>query len=149
VDVALSSQGNMEKFWEILDERLQMCYDVLMIRHNALKGTKSDVAPILWQHGAIARLKPGETIDSLLYNNYSSISLGYAGLYECIHYMTNSSQLEPEGKDFGLKVMQTLKNATDEWAAKTNIGFSLYGSPKIKNVDSMGAYTVMYNEKTA
>jgi ribonucleoside-triphosphate reductase len=129
VDVALSSKGNMEEFWKILEERLQMCYDVLMIRHNSLKGTKSDVAPILWQHGAIARLKPGEVIDPLLYNNYSSISLGYAGLYECIHYMIGTSQLEANGKEFGLKVMQTLKNATDKWAEETNIGFSLYGSP--------------------
>jgi ribonucleoside-triphosphate reductase len=119
----------MEEFWKILEERLQMCYDVLMIRHNSLKGTKSDVAPILWQHGAIARLKPGEVIDPLLYNNYSSISLGYAGLYECIHYMIGTSQLEANGKEFGLKVMQTLKNATDKWAEETNIGFSLYGSP--------------------
>jgi ribonucleoside-triphosphate reductase len=112
-----------------MDERLQMCYEVLMVRHNVLKGTKSDVAPILWQHGALARLAPGETIDKLLYNDYSSISLGYAGLYECIHYMTGGSQLDEKGYNFGMEVMKCLKSATDKWREKTNIGFSLYGSP--------------------
>lgn len=129
VDVALSSNKDFTKFWQILDERLQMCYDVLMIRHNRLKGTKSDVAPILWQHGALARLAPGETIDELLYNDYSSISLGYAGLYECIHYMTGSSQLEDIGYNFGIKVMSYLNETTKKWKEQTNIGFSLYGSP--------------------
>lgn len=128
-DIALSSGGNFDKFWEIFDERLSLCYRALMIRHNSLKGVKSDVAPILWQHGAIARLKPGETIDKFLYNDYSSISLGYAGLYECIHYMTGKSQLDKAGHDFGIQVMQRLNNACDEWKRQTRIGFSLYGSP--------------------
>ena len=128
-DIALSSGGDFDKFWEIFDERLSLCYRALMIRHNSLKGVKSDVAPILWQHGAIARLKPGETIDKFLYNDYSSISLGYAGLYECIKYMTGKSQLDKEGHDFGIKVMQHLNGACDEWKRQTRIGFSLYGSP--------------------
>lgn len=128
-DIALSSGGDINKFWEIFDERLSLCYRALMIRHNSLKGVKSDVAPILWQHGAIARLKPGETIDKFLYNDYSSISLGYAGLYECIHYMTGKSQLDKAGHDFGIQVMQRLNNACDEWKRQTRIGFSLYGSP--------------------
>lgn len=128
-DIALSSGGDFDKFWEIFDERLSLCYRALMIRHNSLKGVKSDVAPILWQHGAIARLKPGETIDKFLYNDYSSISLGYAGLYECIKYMTGKSQLDKEGHDFGIKVMQHLNSACDEWKRQTRIGFSLYGSP--------------------
>lgn len=128
-DIALSSGGDIDKFWEIFDERLSLCYRALMIRHNSLKGVKSDVAPILWQHGAIARLKPGETIDKFLYNDYSSISLGYAGLYECIHYMTGKSQLDKAGHDFGIQVMQRLNNACDEWKRQTRIGFSLYGSP--------------------
>nr|DAJ39248.1 MAG TPA: anaerobic ribonucleoside triphosphate reductase [Caudoviricetes sp.] len=128
-DIALSSGGDIDKFWEIFDERLSLCYRALMIRHNSLKGVKSDVAPILWQHGAIARLKPGETIDKFLYNDYSSISLGYAGLYECIHYMAGKSQLDKAGHDFGIQVMQHLNNACDEWKRQTRIGFSLYGSP--------------------
>lgn len=128
-DIALSSGGDFDKFWEIFDERLSLCYRALMIRHNSLKGVKSDVAPILWQHGAIARLKPGETIDKFLYNDYSSISLGYAGLYECIKYMTGKNQLDKEGHDFGIKVMQHLNSACDEWKRQTRIGFSLYGSP--------------------
>ena len=128
-DVALSSGGDKDKFWQILNERLELCYRALMTRHNSLKGIKSDVAPILWQHGAYARLKPGETINKLLYGNYSSISLGYAGLYECIKYMTGKNQLEQEGHDFGIAVMQRLNQACDEWKAQTNIGFSLYGSP--------------------
>lgn len=128
-DVALSSGGDINKFWEILNERLQLCYRALMIRHNSLKGTLSDVAPILWQHGAYARLNPGEVIDPLLFNNYSTISLGYAGLYECIKYMTGKSQLEPKGKEFGLQVMQVLNDACKKWRDKTTIGFSPYGSP--------------------
>lgn len=128
-DIALSSGGDFDKFWKVFDERLELCYRALMIRHNSLKGTKSDVAPILWQHGAYARLAPGETIDKLLYNDYSSISLGYAGLYECIKYMTGKSQLEKEGHDFGIQVMQHLSGACDEWKRQTHIGFSLYGSP--------------------
>lgn len=128
-DVALSSGGDMEKFWKILDERLELCYRALMTRHNSLKGTVSDVAPILWQHGAYARLAPGEKIDKLLYNNYSTISLGYAGLFECIKYMTGESQLEDYGKEFGLSVMQALNDACAKWREETTIGFSVYGSP--------------------
>lgn len=119
----------MNEFWHILDERLLLCYKALMTRHNSLKGTKSDVAPILWQHGAYARLAPGETIDELLYNNNSTISLGYAGLYECIHYMTGGSQLDEVGKQFGLSVMKHLNDACAKWRGETNISFSLYGSP--------------------
>lgn len=128
-DVALSSGGDMKKFWKILDERLELCYRALMTRHNSLKGTVSDVAPILWQHGAYARLAPGEKIDKLLYNNYSTISLGYAGLFECIKYMTGESQLEDYGKEFGLSVMQALNDACTKWREETTIGFSVYGSP--------------------
>ena len=128
-DVALSSGGDMEKFWKILNERLELCYRALMTRHNSLKGTVSDVAPILWQHGAYARLAPGEKIDKLLYNNYSTISLGYAGLFECIKYMTGESQLEDYGKEFGLSVMQALNDACAKWREETTIGFSVYGSP--------------------
>lgn len=128
-DVALSSGGDTKKFWKILDERLELCYRALMTRHNSLKGTVSDVAPILWQHGAYARLAPGEKIDKLLYNNYSTISLGYAGLFECIKYMTGESQLEDYGKEFGLSVMQALNDACAKWREETTIGFSVYGSP--------------------
>lgn len=128
-DVALSSKGNVDDFWKIFDERLDMCYRALMIRHNSLKGVKSDVAPILWQHGAYARLKQGETIDHLLYNGYSTISLGYAGLYECIKYMTGESQLEPNGYDLGIKIMQHMTDACERWKNETSIGFSVYGTP--------------------
>lgn len=128
-DVALSSGGDLDKFWDILKNRLDLCYKALMVRHNSLKGTLSDVAPILYQYGAYARLKPGEVIDPLLYNNYSTISLGYAGLYECIKYMTGESQLEPKGKQFGLEVMQALNDACAKWRKETTIGFSVYGSP--------------------
>lgn len=128
-DVALSSHKNFDEFWKILDERLALCKKALMVRHNSLKGIKSDVAPILWQHGAYARLKSGETIDKLLYNNYSTISLGYAGLYECIKYMTGESQLEETGKQFGLHVMQKLNDACAKWREEENISFSVYGSP--------------------
>ena len=129
VDVALSSNKNINRFWEILDERLNLCYKALMTRHNSLKGTKSDVAPILWQHGAYSRLKSEEKIDKLLFNNYSTISLGYAGLYECIHYMTGGSQLDEQGKSFGLSVMKKLNDTCTRWRQMTNISFSLYGSP--------------------
>lgn len=128
-DVALSSKGDFEEFWRILDERLDLCYRALMIRHNTLKGTKSDVAPILWQHGAFARLKTGEVIDKLLYDNYSTISLGYAGLYECVKYMTGYSHSEAGGHDFGIEVMQYLTDACAKWRKDTNISFSLYGTP--------------------
>lgn len=129
VDVALSSEGDEEVFWRILEERLQLCYKALMCRHNRLKGTLSDVAPILWQHGALARLKKGETIDSLLYNNYSTISLGYAGIYEMTKYMKGVSHTDPDGKPFAMSVMQSLTDHCAKWRADTNISFSLYGTP--------------------
>ncbi len=128
-DIALSSHGDFDKFWRIYDERLELCKEALMIRHRTLEGTKSDVAPILWQHGAFARLKPGETIDALLHNNYSTISLGYAGLYECVKYMTGESQTEENGKQFGLQVMQKLNDACEKWKQEENVSFSVYGSP--------------------
>jgi ribonucleoside-triphosphate reductase len=128
-DVALSSGGDFNKFWDILNERLDLCYRALMCRHERLKGTVSDVAPILWQHGALARLQKGETIDKLLYNGYSTISLGYAGLYECVKYMTGVSHTDENGKPFALEVMQKLNDACAEWKAKHNIDFSLYGTP--------------------
>lgn len=128
-DVALSSKGDFKEFWRIMDERLDLCYRALMVRHNTLKGTKSDVAPILWQHGAFSRLKQGEVIDKLLYDNYSTISLGYAGLYECVKYMTGHSHSEAEGRDFGIKVMQYLTDTCAKWRQDTNISFSLYGTP--------------------
>ncbi len=129
VDVALSSGGDMKKFWQILDERLNLCYEALMCRHNRLKGTLSDAAPILWQHGAIARLKPGEKIDKLLYGGYSTISLGYAGLYECIKYMTGKSHTDPDATPFAIKVMERMNDACNQWKKETNIGFSIYGTP--------------------
>ncbi len=129
VDVALSSGGDFEKFWKILEERLQLCYKALMIRHNRLRGTKSDVAPILWQNGALARLKKGETIDKLLFGGYSTISLGYAGLYECCKYMTGKPHTDPSATPFALEVMQKLNDACNTWKAKENIDFSVYGTP--------------------
>lgn len=129
VDVALSSGRDMDKFWKIFDERLELCYKGLMCRHNRLKGTLSDAAPILWQYGALARLKKGETIDSLLYGGYSTISLGYAGLYECVKYMTGESHTNPEITPFALEVMQYMNDACDKWKEETNIAFSTYGSP--------------------
>ena len=129
VDVALSSGGDEEKFWKIFDERLELCYRGLMCRHNRLKGTLSDAAPILWQYGAIARLKKGEPIDKLLYNGYSTISLGYAGLYECVKYMTGKSHTDPEATPFALAVMEHMNEATARWKAKEHMDFSLYGTP--------------------
>ena len=129
VDVALSSGGNKEKFWRVFDERLDLCYRALMCRHNRLKGTLSDAAPILWQHGALARLEKGETIDKLLYGGYSTISLGYAGLYECVKYMTGKSHTDPEATPFALDVMNHLNEATNRWKEKENIDFSIYGTP--------------------
>ena len=130
VDVALSSGKDMDKFWEIFDERLELCHQALLCRHNRLKGTLSDAAPILWQDGALARLKKGEPIDKLLYDGYSTISLGYAGLYECVKYMTGVSHTEPEvGTPFGLQVMQHMNDACKKWKAESNIDFSLYGTP--------------------
>lgn len=128
-DVALSSGGDVQKFWKIFDERLELCYRALMVRHNRLKGTPSDVAPILWQYGALARLKKGETIDKLLYGGYSTISLGYAGLYECVKYMTGKSHTHPDAKPFALSVMQHMNDKCQEWKEKENIDFSLYGTP--------------------
>lgn len=129
VDVACSSKKDMDKFWEILDERLELCHRALRCRHERLLGTPSDVAPILWQYGALARLKKGETIDKLLYNNYSTISLGYAGLYEMCVYMTGKSHTDPEAKPFALKVMQHLNDKCAEWRAAEHISYSLYGTP--------------------
>ncbi|CDE19275.1 anaerobic ribonucleoside-triphosphate reductase [Acidiphilium sp. CAG:727] len=129
VDVALSSGKDADKFWKIFDERLDLCYRALMLRHNRLKGTLSDAAPILWQYGALARLKKGETIDKLLYGGYSTISLGYAGLYECVKYMTGKSHTSAEAKPFALSVMQHMNDKCKEWKAKENIDFSLYGTP--------------------
>ena len=129
VDVALSSGGNFDKFWQIFDERLELCHKALMCRHNRLKGTLSDAAPILWQYGALARLKKGEPIDKLLYGGYSTISLGYAGLYECCKYMTGKSHTDPAAKPFALNVMQHMNDACTKWKNQHNIDFSLYGTP--------------------
>ena len=129
VDVALSSGGDEKKFWTIFDERLDLCYRALMYRHNRLKGTLSDAAPILWQYGALARLDKGEPIDKLLYGGYSTISLGYAGLYECTKYMTGKSHTDAEAKPFALSVMQHMNDKCKEWKAQENIDFSLYGTP--------------------
>ena len=128
-DVALSSGGDFKKFWEIFDERLDLCYRALMLRHKRLEGTLSDAAPILWQYGALARLKKGETINKLLYGGYSTISLGYAGLYECVKYMTGKSHTDPEATPFALEVMQHMNDACNKWKRETNIAFSIYGSP--------------------
>ncbi len=129
VDVALSSGKDMDKFWQIFDERLDLCYRALMCRHNRLKGTLSDAAPILWQYGALARLEKGEPIDKLLYGGYSTISLGYAGLYECVKYMTGKSHTDEAAKPFALQVMQYMNDACARWKQKENIDFSLYGTP--------------------
>ena len=129
VDVALSSGGDFDKFWKIFDERLELCHKALMCRHNRLKGTLSDAAPILWQYGALARLKKGEPIDKLLYGGYSTISLGYAGLYECCKYMTGKSHTDPAAKPFALNVMQHMNDACTKWKEQHNIDFSLYGTP--------------------
>ena len=129
VDVALSSGGDMDKFWKIFDDRLELCYRALMCRHNRLKGTLSDAAPILWQFGALARLKKGEPIDKLLYGGYSTISLGYAGLYECVKYMTGKSHTDPDATPFALDVMKHMNDACNQWKEETNVAFSIYGSP--------------------
>ena len=128
-DVALSSGGDLDKFWKIFDERLELCHRALMCRHNRLKGTLSDVAPILWQYGACARLKKGQTIDELLYHGYSTISLGYAGLYECVKYMTGKSHTDPSATPFALQVMQHMNDACKKWREESDIDFSLYGTP--------------------
>lgn len=130
VDVALSSEGDIDKFWEIMEERTELCHRALLCRHKLLEGTLSDVAPILWQHGAFARLKKGEKIDKLLHNGYSSISLGYAGLYECVKYMTGESHISTKvGHDLGIEVMKFLKDKCEQWNDEHYIGFSLYGTP--------------------
>ena len=128
-DIALSSGGNIEKFWQIFDERLDLCYRALMCRHERLKGTLSDAAPILWQYGTCARLAKGEPIDKLLYDGYSTISLGYAGLYECVKYMTGKSHTDPAAKPFALEIMQYMNDACKRWKEKHNIDFSIYGTP--------------------
>ena len=128
-DVALSSGGNLDKFWKIFEDRLELCHKALQCRHNRLKGTPSDAAPILWQYGALARLKKGETIDKLLYNGYSTISLGYAGLYECVKYMTGKSHTDPSATPFALSIMQKMNDKCAEWKKAENIDYSLYGTP--------------------
>ena len=128
-DIALSSGGNIEKFWRIFDERMELCHRALLCRHEHLKGTLSDAAPILWQYGACARLKKGEPIDKLLYGGYSTISLGYAGLYECVKYMTGKSHTDPSATPFALEIMHKLNAACKAWKAQHNIDFSLYGTP--------------------
>ena len=129
VDVACSSEGDKEKFWKIFDERLELCHRALQIRHKRLLGTPSDMAPILWQYGALARLKKGENIDKLLFGGYSTISLGYAGLYECVKYMTGKSHTDPDAKPFALEIMQHMNDKCNEWKAAENIDYSLYGTP--------------------
>lgn len=129
VDVALTSEKDVDKFWKIFDERLELCHKALMCRHNRLKGTLSDAAPILWQYGALARLNKGEKIDCLLYGGYSTISLGYAGLYECVKYMTGKSHTDDEAKPFALSIMQHMNDMCAKWKAESDIDFSLYGTP--------------------
>ena len=160
--IALAAEGDEEKFWKLMDERLQLCFEALMCRHNALKGVKSDVSPIHWQYGAIARLDKGATIDKLLYGGYSSISLGYIGLYEVTKLMTGETQTSPKGEEFALRVMNRLRAATDKWKEETNIGFALYGTPAeslcyrfaridkekygtVKDVTDKGYYTNSYH----
>lgn len=129
VDVAMSSKRDMETFWNLFENRLELCHKALQCRHRRLRGTLSDVAPILWQHGALARLKKGETIDKLLFSNYSTLSLGYAGLYECVKYMTGHSHTDESAKPFALQVMQKMNDKCAEWRAAENIAYSLYGTP--------------------
>ncbi len=129
VDVAMSSKQDMETFWNLFENRLELCHRALQCRHERLRGTLSDVAPILWQHGALARLKKGETIDKLLFGNYSTLSLGYAGLYECVKYMTGHSHTDESAKPFALQVMQKMNDKCAEWRAAENIAYSLYGTP--------------------
>lgn len=129
IDVACSAKKNMDKFWKLLDERLELCHRALRIRHERLRGTSSDVAPILWQHGALARLQKGEKIDKLLYGGYSTISLGYVGLWETVYHMTGSKLTETEGKEFGLSIMKKMNEYTNKWKEAENIDYSLYGTP--------------------
>ena len=128
-DVALSSQRDMDKFWEIFDERLELCHRALRCRHERLLGTLSDAAPILWQYGALARLDKGEKIDKLLFGGYSTISLGYAGLYECVKYMTGASHTDEHGTPFAMAVMQRMNDKCNEWKAAEDIDYSIYGTP--------------------
>ena len=127
--IAIIADKDFDKFWSLLDLRLELCYEALMCRYNLLKGTKSDVSPIHWQHGALARLKKGETIDKLLDNGYATISLGYVGLYETVKLMTGKSHTEEP--EFAKQVLQKLRDKCDEWKAKTGLGFGLYGTPKV------------------
>lgn len=128
-DVGLSANGNLEKFWEILDDRLELCHDALQCRHKRLEGTYSDAAPILWQHGALLRLKKGETIDKYLHGGYSTLSLGYAGLWECVYALIGKKLTESEGEALGLQIMRKLNEYTAKWKAAENIDYSLYGTP--------------------
>ena len=160
--IGILCKGDEEKFWSMLDERLELCFEALMCRHNALKGVLSDVSPVHWQYGAIARLKKGETIDRFLYGGYSSISLGYIGLYELTMLMKGVSQTDPVGEEFAVRVMKHLRETCDRWKAETNIGFALYGTPAeslcyrfaridkerfgtIPNVTDKGYYTNSYH----
>ena len=129
IDIALSSKKNMDEFWKIFDERMELCHKGLQCRHERLTGTLSDAAPILWQHGALARLKPGEKIDKLLHGGYSTISLGYAGLWETVYYLSGKKLTEPEGKELGLEIMKKLNEYTKKWKEAENIDYSLYGTP--------------------
>lgn len=128
-DIALSANGDIEKFWKIFDERMDLCHRALRCRHERLLGTKSDVAPILWQHGVLARLKPGETIDHLLYGGFSTLSLGYAGLWECVYALNGKKLTEPEGEELGLEIMKKLNEYTAKWKKEENIDYSIYGTP--------------------
>ena len=130
-DVGLSAHKDMDAFWHILDERLELCHKALLWRHKHLLGTKSDAAPILWQHGALARLNQGETIDALVKDGYSTMSLGYAGIYECVMAMLGVSHTTPEGKKFSIEILKHMNNKCDEWNAENNIGFSVYGTPQM------------------
>lgn len=129
VQAALASEGDISLFWDILDERLELCKEALMVRYNLLKGTTSDISPIHWQHGAISRLSKGEKIDRLLENGYATITLGYIGLYEVTKYLTRKSHTE--NKEFSLNVLKKLKRAVDSWKEETGLGFALYGTPKM------------------
>lgn len=160
--IAIIANGDYDKFWSLLDHRLELCYEALMVRHHALLGTTSDVAPILWQHGAIARLEKGEKIDALLKGGYSSISLGYIGVYETVKLMCGETHTSKKGEEFALKILNRMRQATDEWKAKTGIGFGLYSTPSeslchrfakidkvkfgvIKDVTDKGYYTNSYH----
>ena len=160
--IAIIANGDYDKFWSLLDNRLELCYEALMVRHNALLGTVSDVAPILWQHGAIARLQKGETIDKLLKDGYSSISLGYIGIYEAVKLMTGETHTTKKGEQFALEILKRMRQATDKWKTETGIGFGLYSTPSeslchrfakidkskfgvIKDVTDKGYYTNSYH----